>query len=188
MKKDCSGKLGQRSTVCGCQVVSIMEMGGQQRFGTSQAMSWRGWRLGFNLQLVVQSFMKAGIEAPAIHPLQLDGHWMWNWTYCPISYTISLQFQFIQSQSFILETCKLISWSCHLYRVTGKEKNIQLSMMLPDNVCVRGIFNRLQAYCLILRRIVLAWHQPSCVVVLFQTPITIWIVRSRNISVNSHYC
>lgn len=149
--------------LCGCQVDSIMEMGGRRRFGTRQAMSWRGWRLGSNLQLVVQGFMKAGIEAAAIYPLQLDGHWMWNLTYCPISYTISLQFQFIPSQSFILETCKLISWSCHLYRVTGKEKNIQLPMMFPDNVCVHGIFNRPQVHCLILRRIVLGWDQPSSV-------------------------
>ena len=64
----------------------------------------------------------------------------------PVSYIISLQFKFIQSQSFILQTFKLISWSCYLDRVISKEKNIQLPMLLPDNVCVRGIFNSAQVY------------------------------------------
>lgn len=63
-----------------------------------------------------------------------------------VSYIRSLQFKFIQSQSFILETFKLISWSCYLDRVSSKEKNIQLPMLLPDNVCVHGIFNRAQVY------------------------------------------
>ena len=68
--------------------------------------------------------------------------------YSPISYITSLQFKFIQSQSFILEAFNLISWSCCLDKVISKEKNIQLPMMLPDNVCVHGTFNRAQVYLL----------------------------------------